>query len=114
MDERLREVEPAPHPAGVGADAAVGSVEQVDPPQHLVGAAASLGGGEAVPTIANLPFLGKLLGVPYVPLTPYLIPLPGGGLLIDTPGVREIGLWQAQAGIEARSPSQKNGPIGNR
>jgi 1-acyl-sn-glycerol-3-phosphate acyltransferase len=37
---------------------------------------AYLGGGEAVPTIANLPFLGKLLGVPYVPLTPYLLPLP--------------------------------------
>lgn len=37
---------------------------------------AYLGGGEAVPTIANLPFLGKLLGVPYVPLTPYLLPVP--------------------------------------
>ncbi len=37
---------------------------------------AYLGGGEAVPTIANLPFLGKLFGVPYVPLTPYLLPLP--------------------------------------
>ena len=39
-------------------------------------ATVALGGGEAVPTIANLPFLGKLLGVPYVPLTPYLLPLP--------------------------------------
>jgi 1-acyl-sn-glycerol-3-phosphate acyltransferase len=37
---------------------------------------AFLGGGEAVPTIANLKLLGKLLGVPYVPLTPYLLPLP--------------------------------------
>lgn len=37
---------------------------------------AYLGGGEAVPTIANLPFLGKLFGVPYVPLTPYVLPLP--------------------------------------
>lgn len=37
---------------------------------------AYLGGGEAVPTIANLTFLGKLLGVPYVPVTPYLLPLP--------------------------------------
>jgi 1-acyl-sn-glycerol-3-phosphate acyltransferase len=37
---------------------------------------AFLGGGEAVPTIANVPFLGKLLGVPYIPLTPYLLPLP--------------------------------------
>jgi len=37
---------------------------------------AYLGGGEAVPTIANLPFLGKLLGVPYIPVTPYVLPLP--------------------------------------
>jgi 1-acyl-sn-glycerol-3-phosphate acyltransferase len=37
---------------------------------------AYLGGGEAVPTIANLPFLGKLFGVPYIPVTPYLVPLP--------------------------------------
>jgi 1-acyl-sn-glycerol-3-phosphate acyltransferase len=37
---------------------------------------AFLGGGEAVPTIANLRLLGKLLGVPYVPVTPYLLPLP--------------------------------------
>jgi 1-acyl-sn-glycerol-3-phosphate acyltransferase len=37
---------------------------------------AYLGGGEAVPTILTLPFLGKLLGVPYIPVTPYLLPLP--------------------------------------
>jgi 1-acyl-sn-glycerol-3-phosphate acyltransferase len=37
---------------------------------------AYLGGGEAVPTIANLTFLGKLLGVPYIPVTPYLLPIP--------------------------------------
>jgi 1-acyl-sn-glycerol-3-phosphate acyltransferase len=37
---------------------------------------AYLGGGEAVPTIANLPFLGKLFGVPYIPVTPYVLPLP--------------------------------------
>lgn len=39
---------------------------------------AFLGGGEAVPTIANAYALGKLFGVPYVPVTPYLfaVPLP--------------------------------------
>ena len=37
---------------------------------------AFLGGGEAVPTIANLQALGKLVGVPYLPITPYLLPLP--------------------------------------
>lgn len=37
---------------------------------------AFLGGGSAVPTVFNAYTLGKLLGVPYVPLTPYLLPLP--------------------------------------
>jgi 1-acyl-sn-glycerol-3-phosphate acyltransferase len=37
-----------------------------------------VGGGEAVPTIVNAYGLGRLLGVPYVPVTPYLfaVPLP--------------------------------------
>ncbi len=37
-----------------------------------------LGGGEALPTVSNAYALGKLLGVPYVPITPYglAIPLP--------------------------------------
>jgi ribosome small subunit-dependent GTPase A len=30
-----------------------------------------------------------------------LVELPGGGLLIDTPGMREMGVWDAQAGIDA-------------
>jgi ribosome biogenesis GTPase len=29
-----------------------------------------------------------------------LIPLPGGGLLLDTPGMRELGLWEAADGID--------------
>lgn len=37
---------------------------------------AFLGGGEAVPTVANLVRLGKLFGVPYIPVTPYLLPVP--------------------------------------
>ncbi|XXF76701.1 1-acyl-sn-glycerol-3-phosphate acyltransferase [Myxococcaceae bacterium GXIMD 01537] len=37
---------------------------------------AFIGGGEAVPTVMNLKGLGRLLGVPYVPVTPYLLPLP--------------------------------------
>jgi 1-acyl-sn-glycerol-3-phosphate acyltransferase len=35
-----------------------------------------LGGGEAMPTVANAYALGKLMGVPYVPITPYGLPLP--------------------------------------
>jgi 1-acyl-sn-glycerol-3-phosphate acyltransferase len=37
---------------------------------------AFLGGGEAVPTIANAVTLGRLFGVPYIPITPWLLPLP--------------------------------------
>lgn len=37
-----------------------------------------LGGGSAIPTIANSEALGKLVGAPYVPITPYgaALPLP--------------------------------------
>jgi ribosome biogenesis GTPase len=33
-----------------------------------------------------------------------LIPVPGGGFLIDTPGIREIGLWQAYDGLARTFP----------
>jgi 1-acyl-sn-glycerol-3-phosphate acyltransferase len=37
---------------------------------------AFVGGGEAIPTIANAYTLGRVLGVPYVPVTPWLVPAP--------------------------------------
>jgi 1-acyl-sn-glycerol-3-phosphate acyltransferase len=39
---------------------------------------AFLGGGEAIPTVYNARRIGKLLGAPYLPVTPYLLvwPLP--------------------------------------
>lgn len=37
---------------------------------------AVLGGGEAVPTVTNLYRLGKLIGMPYIPITPYLLAVP--------------------------------------
>lgn len=37
---------------------------------------AFLGGGEAVPTISNAVSIGKLLGVPYIPVTPWLVAVP--------------------------------------
>ena len=37
---------------------------------------AILGGGEAFPTVSNAYRLGKLLGVPYVPIVAYGVPLP--------------------------------------
>jgi 1-acyl-sn-glycerol-3-phosphate acyltransferase len=35
-----------------------------------------LGGGSAIPSVHNSELLGKLSGVPYVPLTPYGLPVP--------------------------------------
>ena len=37
---------------------------------------AILGAGEALPTVMNLKRLGRWLGLPYVPITPYLVPVP--------------------------------------
>jgi hypothetical protein len=37
---------------------------------------AFLGGGEAVPTISNATALGKLFGVPYIPVTPWIFAIP--------------------------------------
>jgi 1-acyl-sn-glycerol-3-phosphate acyltransferase len=37
---------------------------------------AFLGGGEAIPTISNAVSIGRLLGVPYIPITPWLVALP--------------------------------------
>jgi len=37
---------------------------------------AFLGGGEAVPTIANAVTLGKLVGLPYIPVTPWGVAVP--------------------------------------
>jgi 1-acyl-sn-glycerol-3-phosphate acyltransferase len=35
-----------------------------------------VGGGEAIPTIVNSRRLGRLLGAPYVPFTPWILPVP--------------------------------------
>jgi 1-acyl-sn-glycerol-3-phosphate acyltransferase len=37
---------------------------------------AFIGGGDAIPTVTNLYKLGNLVGVPYLPVTPWLLPLP--------------------------------------
>ena len=37
---------------------------------------AFLGGGEAIPTVFNAYKLGRLIGAPYIPITPWLFPLP--------------------------------------
>ena len=35
-----------------------------------------IGGGEAIPTVMNAYELGKRIGAPYIPITPYLLPIP--------------------------------------
>jgi 1-acyl-sn-glycerol-3-phosphate acyltransferase len=35
-----------------------------------------VGGGDAVPTVFNAYKLGRALGAPYIPVTPYLLPVP--------------------------------------
>ena len=35
-----------------------------------------VGGGEAIPTIFNLYKIGKMLGAPYIPVTPWLVAIP--------------------------------------
>jgi 1-acyl-sn-glycerol-3-phosphate acyltransferase len=35
-----------------------------------------IGGGSAIPTVMNLYRLGRAMGMPYLPVTPYLLPLP--------------------------------------
>jgi 1-acyl-sn-glycerol-3-phosphate acyltransferase len=37
---------------------------------------AFIGGGDAIPTVMNLYRLGKILNAPYIPITPWLLPLP--------------------------------------
>jgi 1-acyl-sn-glycerol-3-phosphate acyltransferase len=37
---------------------------------------AFLGGGDAIPTVVNLVRLGQLVGAPYIPVTPWILPLP--------------------------------------
>jgi 1-acyl-sn-glycerol-3-phosphate acyltransferase len=37
---------------------------------------AFIGGGDAIPTVMNLYKLGKLVGAPYLPVTPWLLPVP--------------------------------------
>ena len=37
---------------------------------------AFIGGGDAIRTIANLYRIGQLIGVPYLPITPWIVPLP--------------------------------------
>jgi 1-acyl-sn-glycerol-3-phosphate acyltransferase len=37
---------------------------------------AFLGGGDAIPTVMNLYRVAKLFGAPYIPVTPWLLPIP--------------------------------------
>jgi ribosome biogenesis GTPase / thiamine phosphate phosphatase len=43
-----------------------------------------------------------------------LFPVPGGALLLDTPGMREIGLWDDRAGLDAAFPEIAHAAAGCR
>jgi ribosome biogenesis GTPase len=43
-----------------------------------------------------------------------LIPRPGGGLMIDTPGMRELALWGGDEGVEAAFPEVESLALGCR
>jgi ribosome biogenesis GTPase len=43
-----------------------------------------------------------------------LIPRPGGGLLIDTPGMRELALWGGDEGVQAAFPEVEDFAVGCR
>jgi hypothetical protein len=62
-----------------------------------------VGGGDAIPTVTNLYKVGKLLGMPYLPVTPWLLPLPlpvplsvhyGEPLRIEATGDEDDGTMQ--------------------
>ncbi len=40
----------------------------------------------------------------HITVTRDLIPLPGGGIVVDTPGIREIAAWDARAGLARAFP----------
>ena len=53
---------------------------------------AFVGGGDAIPTVFNAYGLGKLLGAPYIPVTPWLFPVPRPARLdvvVDEPMIFE-------------------------
>ncbi len=43
-----------------------------------------------------------------------LIPLPGGGLLLDTPGMRELGVWNEEGGVDEAFPEIEELALGCR
>jgi 1-acyl-sn-glycerol-3-phosphate acyltransferase len=59
-----------------------------------------VGGGDAVPTVLNSRTLGKLLGVPYVPITPYGLaaPLPANRAASDQPVSSETRSGETEGG----------------
>lgn len=64
-----------------------------------------VGAGEALPTVTNLYALAKLLGVPYIPVTRYLVPVPKPTifqLLFGKPLLFEGSGKESDGEIEAR------------
>ncbi len=71
---------------------------------------AFIGGGDAIPTFMNLYRLGKLFGAPYIPVTPWLLPIPRKvplKIVFGEPMVMTGSATDEDAAIEAQVESVK-------
>lgn len=48
-----------------------------------------------------MPCAAPTAGARHTTTSRQLVPLPGGGVLLDTPGLRSVALWDADAGVAA-------------
>jgi ribosome biogenesis GTPase / thiamine phosphate phosphatase len=100
----------------VGADVVVTSASDgrgVDEVRALIGPSDTVvllgASGVGKSTLANRLLgedrfeVGEVRGVDHkgrhTTVTRHLVPLPGGGVLIDTPGMRSLGVWEADEGL---------------
>ena len=75
---------------------------------------AVLGGGEAFPTVANAYELGRLLGVPYVPIVAYGLPVPLPAKLEIDYGEPIVFAGHGQRGRRGRPRLRRRGEGGHR
>ncbi len=120
--------------AGGGVDALIGRVREIDPLLDVVAVSCVTGSGiddlrrqvdgrtlvlvgesgAGKSTLVNALVGGAVASVSAVRATDHrgrhtttsreLYPLPGGGVLVDTPGLREVGLWTDESTVDSVFP----------